>query len=167
MPFRDLDEFLVVQPFVLPVRGKDYEFPGEVSARVWLKLQALSDQLKRAQAAELHGEDYEPDSEVLSDTDEAEMRREMFGGVEEEMANDGCSSGQMKAVFYTLIAYHLSGREAAEAVWNSQGNLAAPNRETRRKAASPRRGNSRASLNAAPKTEETSEAGETSLSTGS
>ncbi len=122
MAFRDLDEFLVVEPVVLPIRGKEYSFPGEVSARTWLLLQRLAEQWQSAA----------PDDEVVDDTTEAELRAELMGDTLQEMLDDGLTSAHVKAVLYTLLAFHLGGREAAEVVWERQGKAAAPNRETRR-----------------------------------
>jgi hypothetical protein len=130
MAFRDLDDFLVVKPVVLPIRGKDYAFPGEISARSWLLLQSVAEKLQQAQAS---GGEFDPDEQTVSDADEADLREELLGGVDEEMVADGLTSAHIKAVFYALIAYHLSGLEAAEAVWNAQGEAPAPSREARRK----------------------------------
>jgi len=137
MGFRDLDEFLVSEPIVLPIRGKEYSFPGpgDVSADLWLRLQRLSNQMQRAQESARKGEAFDPDEEVVSDSDQEAMMDEMFGGTEQEMIDEGLSSAHIKAVFYTLIAWHLSGEDAALAVWNSQGESPAPNRATRRASA--------------------------------
>lgn len=134
MAFRDLDEFLEVEPLVLPIRGKEYKFPGEISARAWLLVQRLGERYERARRDKEAGREPDPDEEVLSDGDESMLRAEMFGDVEEEMTADGLTSAHMKRVFLTLIAFHLSGVEAAEAVWNNVGEAPAPNRATRRKA---------------------------------
>jgi len=134
MAFKDLGEFLVVEPLVLPIRGKEYSFPGEISARSWLMVQRIGEKYERARRAKEVGQEVDPDEEVLSDQDEGILRAEMFGGVDEQMAADGLSSGHMERVFQTLIAFHLSGREAAEAVWQAQGEAKAPNREQRRSA---------------------------------
>jgi hypothetical protein len=170
MTFRDLDEFLVVSPKVLTIRGTRYEFPGEVSGRIWLQLQSISNAMQQAQRAALAGREFDPDQEALSDTNEAEMMREMFGGVEEQMVADGCSSVELTAVFRTLLAWHLSGEEAAEAVWNAQGEAPAPNREERRStppAKASRRGSSHASSNAKHVTVASAAPGATSSDTGS
>ena len=127
MPFKDLDEFLVVKPNVLPIRGKDYSFPGEISARSWLRLQRLSERIQQARQG-----DFDPDEEVVSDIDQAELMAEIFGGVDEQLAADDCTSAQIKLVFYTLMAWHISGREAAETVWEARGETVAPNRAARR-----------------------------------
>jgi hypothetical protein len=132
MSFRDLDEFLTVEPIVLPIRGKEYRFPGSVSARVWLQLQALSEQMQQAKRAATRGDDFEPDAEALSDMDEAAMMAEMLGGVQAEMVEDGLTSAHIRAAFHTLIAWHLSGQEAAEAVWAAQGKAPAPDPAARR-----------------------------------
>jgi hypothetical protein len=167
MSFRDLDEFLVVEPLVLPIRGKEYSFPGSVSARVWLQLQSMSEQMQLQQDAARRGEDYAPDNELVNDTDEAAMRAEMFGDAEQEMVDDGLSSAHIKAVFFTLIAFHLSGREAAEVVWDAQGGSAAPNRAQRRSQSKKQPpAASRASSSAPRSSRATSSAGTPSSSTG-
>jgi len=144
MPFRDLTEFLTVEPFTLPIAGKKYDFPGEISAKSWLQLQRLTEQIAKAQAAAALGVDYDPDEQVLSDTDESALMTEMMGDGQALMIENGCTSSQIRAVFFTLMAYHTTGIEAAEAMWNAQGEAPAPNRETRRKAtakSTPGRGN--------------------------
>jgi hypothetical protein len=147
MAFRDLDEFLVVKPVVLPIHGKDYAFPGEISARSWLRLQRLTERLQ----AQSNGDGLDPNEVMLNDREEEELSNELFGGVDEEMVADGRTSTQIKAVFYTLVAYHISGQEAAEAVWEAQGEAPSPNRKQRRATTpSPRRA-SPASSNPPPK----------------
>jgi hypothetical protein len=123
MAFRDLDEFLVVPPLVLPIRGKRYEFPGAISARSWLLLQRVSNRIGDASA---------PEDEVLSEAEELELRAEMFGGIEPQMIEDGLSTEHIRVTFYTLLAFHLSGRDAAELYWNAQGEAPASSRTTRR-----------------------------------
>jgi hypothetical protein len=166
MAFRDLDEFLVVEPFVLPIRGRQYAFPGAggISARTWLQMQSLSDQVMKAQRAQADGDGDALDAEALSDIDQAAIRKEIFGGLEDELAEAGLTGAHMDAIFGTLMAFHLSGREAAEAVWNAQGKAPAPNRAARRKKSSP--GGSRASSSAALKSVATSPPGEPSSETG-
>lgn len=135
MAFRDLTEFLKTEPFMLPIGGKLYEFPGEISAKSWLQLQRLTEQITKAQAAAALGMDYDPDDEVLSDTDESVLMDEMFGTGKDEMIANGCTSSQIRAVFFTLMAYHTTGIEAAEAMWNAQGEAVAPSRSERRASA--------------------------------
>jgi hypothetical protein len=169
MAFRDLDEFVVVKPIVLPIAGKRYSFPGEVSARTWLMMQRISEQLQRAQRAAARGETLDPDEEAVSDEDESSLMKEVMAGVQDEMVADGCTSTHVKTAFYTLIAYHMAGQAAAEAVWNAQGEAPAPNREERRSktpAKSTRSRGSRAT-STDPPTEETPEPGPTSSSDGS
>ena len=141
MAFRDLDEFLVVTPVRLPIRGKTYEFPGAISARSWLLVQRMGEQFDRARRAEAAGEEYDPDEVAIDDTEEVDLRGELFGPAEAEMVADGLTSAHLERVFFTLIAYHLSGIEAAEAVWEhaertASGKPPAPNRATRRKGTS-------------------------------
>lgn len=145
MAFRDLEEFLSVKPVELPIRGKVYAFPGEVSGHTWLTLQKLAHSMQQVQAAKESGEPLDEDAVILTDADEAAIMVELFAGVDEEMAADGCTSAQIKAVFYTLLAYHTAGEESAEAVWESQGEAPAPNRATRRSQTPTRSRGSRAS----------------------
>jgi len=169
MAFRDLDEFLVVEPFVLPIRGREYAFPGAggISARTWLQMQALSDQVVKVQRAAADGDEQALDAEALSDVDQAAIRKEIFGGLEDELVEAGLTGAHMDIIFGTLMAFHLSGREAAETVWNAQGKAPAPNRAARRKSpAKSRTVASRASSNAAPRSVETSPPGGPSSEAG-
>jgi len=136
MAFRDLDEFLEVEPLVLPIRGKEYAFPGAISARTWLKLNQLGPTINQAITAERDGEQFDPNTEALSDEDEGELLAELCGDAMQEMVDDGLTSVHFKAVLATLLIYHLTDREKAEAVWNAQatqGEAPAPNRKARRK----------------------------------
>jgi hypothetical protein len=120
--FRDLEEFLVVEPVVLPIRGKDYAFPGQVSARTWLLLQDLAEREQRARKAIVDGENIDLDEVVVPDDVEDHLMDELLGEAKQEMIDDGLTSSHFKAVLYTLIAYHLEGRDSALEVWTSRGN---------------------------------------------
>ncbi len=127
--FRDLSEFLTVEPIRLPIRGKEYQFPGEISARSWLLLQRLDAGARRAR----RDPDYDPAAEMLSDVDQDALMAELFGGTDEQMVEDGCTSSEIQRTFITLMAYHTVGRELAEAVWRGDpGEFVAPNRAARR-----------------------------------
>jgi hypothetical protein len=132
MAFRDLDEFLEAEELVLPIRGKDYSFPGEISARTWLRVQRLAPQINDALAAERAGEPFDADAEALSDIDIEELLSELCGETLDEMLADGVTSSQLKVVLATLLVFHLADREQAEKVWNAQGEAPAPNRAARR-----------------------------------
>jgi hypothetical protein len=132
MAFRDLDEFLEAEPLVLPIRGKDYSFPAEISARTWLRVQRLGPELNRAVAASQAGEPFDADAEALSDIDSDELLTELCGDALEEMLDDGVTSAQLKVVLATLLVFHLSDRDQAEAIWNARGETPAPNRAARR-----------------------------------
>ena len=132
MAFKDLDEVLSpVEPLVLPRRGKDYSFPGEISADTWLKVQRLGARAVRA----AKDPNYKPSDEAVSDVDQDTLLSELCGPALDEMTADGFTNLELSAVLGTLIAFHFSGREQAEAIWNNSGNPPAPNRATRRKAA--------------------------------
>ena len=156
MAFRDLDEFLIVPPLVLPIHGKQYSFPGEISARSWLRLQMLY-------------ASPDPEQEAFSDEEEASLRAEMFGEAEAEMVADGCTTSQLRVAFYTLLAYHMSGMDAAESVWAARGEAPAPNRATRRSrppAKSTRSRGSRVGSTGRKKRPAAAPVGETSSSSG-
>ena len=161
MPFRDLAEFQVVRPLVLPIRGKKYAFPGDISARGLLQLQRLEDQIAKIGAGvEIAAEDGMTNAELDA------LEGELFGDLKQQMIDDGCTSSQMKAVFWTLKHYHLSGIEAAEKFWNSLGEAEAPDREKpTTKAARPR--GSHAGSKSAKTTSPPAPAGTTSSPTGS
>ena len=143
MAFKDLDSFLVIKPLVLPIRGKEYAFPGELSAKSGLLLQRLDAR-----------DESEPDAQLLSDAEEKQLHDEILGDAEAQMVADGLTNTHIKVAFYALIAYHLYGLEAAEAVWNAQGEAIAPNRRTRRSKAPAKSTRSRGSRAAStvPKT---------------
>lgn len=132
MAFRDLDEFLAPEPLVLPIRGKDYVFPAEISGATWLRVQSLGTQVQQAMRARDAGEEFDPDMTAISDMDQDELLAELCGVTLQKMLDDGLTSTHLKAVLATLIAFHMSDRESAEAVWNASGEAGAPNRETRR-----------------------------------
>ena len=134
MAFRDLTEFMVTPPFVLPIRGKEYAFPGDgdIAARSGLLLQRLNEQLRQAQAGQA-----EPGSVTLTDAEEAQLRADLFGGAESVLVADGVTARQLTVVYWTLIAYQLFGEESAEAYWNAQGEAAAPRQERKRRSKTP------------------------------
>ncbi len=136
--FRDLDEFLTVEPIELPIGGKVYEFPGEVSARAGLLLQRIGSMVLTVAATE--GDPAaagaalsERDRELLSDGEEMDLRAELFGDAEADMIADGLTSAQIRHVFMTLVVWHAFSEDAAVAVW--EGKAASPepaNRAERR-----------------------------------
>lgn len=113
MAFRDLDEFLVIEPVQLPIRGKVYSFPGSVSAKTGLFLQ---------RAAVLSGTpDVDPDTVLIPDEMEDDLFDELLGDAQQEMIDDRLTSAHIRHVFDTLVVFHMAGREAAEAVWEDTG----------------------------------------------
>jgi hypothetical protein len=124
MGFQDLDELLVARPIKLPIRGKSYAFPGQgdISAQSWLRLQKLERQARLLAVGADLGE------VLVTDQEEAALMDELLGPAKDEMLADGCTQRHMQAVLMTLMAYHLSGREAAEAAWKRQGEAPAPGR---------------------------------------
>ena len=160
MAFKDLDDFLDEPPFVLPIRGKRYEFPGDISAESWLRLHRLT---MRALAG-----DGDLSDVVISDVEEAALMDEMFGAAKAEMLTDGCSGAELKLVWMTLISFHTQGRAIAELVWNTRGEAPTPSREVRRSSAPKTSTRSRGSLGGStprPK-RKAAPSGQTSSATG-
>ena len=169
MAFRDLNEFLIVEPLVLPIRGKEYTFPGQISAPIWLKLQSIGEQVQDAVSARDKGEDFEPDVEAISDMDQESLMAEFCGGPQTmKKIIKGLTSEEFKHVLSTLMVYHMSGsRELAEAIWNQEGELPAPNRAARRSSKPTPSTRSRGSrVGSKPPPAKGSQPGETSSSTG-
>jgi len=133
MGFKDLTEFLDEdEPLVLPVAGKEYTFPGAISASAWLQLQKIT----YLQQARSEGDEV-ADDESVSFAEQRALERELYGDVEARMIADGCTSTQVKAVLATATVFYLQGRAFAEAFWMTQGwalsgEPPAPNRATRR-----------------------------------
>lgn len=132
MGFRDLDEFLTEQPIELPIRGKVYRFPGSIPARTGLLLQRLAAAAARAPEGTDQTAATEMAAEVLSDSEELDLRAEVMGDAEAEMADDGLSTAHTAHVFRTLMVWHMVGQGAAEKAWEQLGPPPAPNRAARR-----------------------------------
>jgi hypothetical protein len=164
--FRDLADFLVVEPLVLTIRGKEYAFPGSVSGDTWARFHAMTaaaDEIKKAKAS---GAEPDQDAVLLSDSQQDELTAEMFGGVEKEMLADGCTSAEFDAVWNTLFAFHLYGRTYAEITWENSGEPPAPNRATRRAAAKPTRSRGSHASKTSPESKATGARGRKSSSSG-
>jgi hypothetical protein len=142
--FRDLSEFLTTKPVELPVNGKTYRFPGTVSGRTHLLLRAMEARAQAEAAAQRAGKAPAPDTEVLDDLGDVDLRKELMTyegeDVERAMALDGCTAAQIRHVFVTLNVWHMQGKDAAERAWADPSLLdpqrPEPNRATRRAAVS-------------------------------
>ncbi len=175
MGFRDLDEFLVVTPIELPIGGKTYQFPGSVSAHTGLVLQrilsAAEDASEDLRAGRVTGTEI-AEQILLDDVQEGDIRAELMGDGEAQMAADGLSTAHTSHVFNTLLVWHTAGPEAAEAAWERLGEAPAPNRETRRQASkgsastTRRPGSTTGTSTRAPAKAATARAGRSSSATG-
>lgn len=131
MGFDDLSTFLHgAEPIVLPVRGEEYSFPGrgDLPIAIQLRLQEVAQRWD-----EIAASDAPDDMEVLSESEETELRDAMFGGEYERMVAHGFTMRELRIVFITLMTYHLYGKEAAQKVWGAEGETPAPSRQERRK----------------------------------
>jgi len=162
MPFKDLDEFLKPKTIKLPVHGVTYEFPGTISAKTGMRLSLLRAQLEAASAS---GDAIDPEVEALSDAEEAEIKGELLGAVEQKMIDDGLSVEQIRTVWFTLVAHHLYGEGIAKMVWQQKGELPAPNRAQRRATKAPSRRRGSPATSPAP-AKQTAALGTKSSSTG-
>lgn len=135
--FRDLDEFLTTPPIELPIGGRLYEFPGSISARSGLMLQRILSAAEEASEGIRDGSVRAADlaEQVLLDDDtEHDLRAEIMGDGEQQMAADGLTTAHTTHVFNTLLVWHTAGPEAAQAAWEHMGEAQAPNRAARRQA---------------------------------
>ena len=130
MAFRDLTDFLTVKPIELPIGGKFYAFPRDISGKAGLVIAAIRE---AAEAAD-RGKDYNPEQVVLDDAAEVDLRREVLGDTEREMFEAGLTTGQVEHVFRTLMTWHMSrSMELTEAAWEMiDVDPPKPNREQRR-----------------------------------
>jgi hypothetical protein len=134
--FRDLDEFLIDEPIRLPIRGKTYSFPGSIPARTGLLLQRLGVAAEKAKQ-DIKAGAADPTAlaaEVFSDSEETDLRGEIMGATEQEMADDGLTTAHTTHVFRTLMVWHMAGEDAAMKAWEAVGPQPAPNRAARRAA---------------------------------
>lgn len=141
--FRDLAEFTsAAPPIELPVHGTGYAFPGTISGWAYLLCQrmfaAAADAERAGETLTAHraAEVMAADSEVLSDVDQPELERELFGDQRDQLYREQDSTTIMH-VMVTLAAWHALGPEAAVQVWEAPGNRPAPNRAARRAGAKP------------------------------
>jgi hypothetical protein len=140
--FKDLADYL--DPDLrLPWKGKEYRIAAP-SAEVGLRCQqyvtiAKALALRSLEASE--GEDDTPlelserERQVLSDTDEVVMYRELLGATYAELDADGASWPVIKHMAMTAMTYFTVGEEAAVAAWEGPGKAEPPNRAARRAAA--------------------------------
>ena len=161
MAFKNYNDFPAPKPIRIPIGEKIYSFPGTISGRAWMLIEKMASYLDQAKLAELRGEKYDPEMEALDDLEYADINAEVFGDTKQELVADGVTSDCLKRLFYTLITYHMHGKEAAERMWN-QGEAIAPNRAQRRAKTSP---GSRGSQGGSTRPQ-TAQAGARSSSTG-
>lgn len=135
MAFEELGAALTEEPLVLPLGGKTYTFPGDLSADSWLLIRRMG------QAVRFAGGEAEP----LDQKEEDLLMLEMFGDALAKMRADKRTNTEMNFVFMTLIAFHLYGRKTAELRWNQQGKTQALRRKPQDRKASVKSAQSRGS----------------------
>ncbi|MEN6426100.1 MAG: hypothetical protein ABFE13_12095 [Phycisphaerales bacterium] len=119
MPFKELGAALKTEPLILPLGGKTYTFPGDLSAESWLLIRRVGQGTRFGTDA----------TEPLTQAEEDRLMVEMFGDAMAEMLADGRTDNEMEFVHLTLLTFHLYGRDAAEIRWNAQGEAEAPSQE--------------------------------------
>lgn len=117
MSFKDLDSFFRIKPIRLPICGKTYEFPGSVSARTGLLLHRMTEMVEEVERARRAGDEPNLDATALDDGEEVDLRREVFGSVQQQMIDDAVPSVYVEHALKTLIVWHQFGEKVAEAVW--------------------------------------------------
>lgn len=119
MAFADYVEFL--EPFVLPIRGKEYTIPP-ISLEAGLTMSAIAEGEK-------------------SNLTDDEFNRLVLGSAYDEMRADAVSEDVILRAVLTAWAEYKYGRVAAELIWKTGGDPKAiealTNRATRRKASKP------------------------------
>jgi hypothetical protein len=101
------DYFELVEPLVLPIRGKAYTIPPP-SAEDVVRWRTVYDKLSAK----------EPLAEGEGIPDD-ELRRMFLGDVAEQMRADGVRDEVLSHVMTTAMAEAMGGRALAEVVWNS------------------------------------------------
>jgi hypothetical protein len=107
MPFADY--FDLVDPLILPIRGKQYRIPPVAADNMARWTTFRSDTLPRIQAGETV-----PDSEIVTDDD---FFRMFLGDAYEQMRAD---SVRLDVILHAARTAHtdaLHGRDVAELVW--------------------------------------------------
>lgn len=125
MGFADLTDVLgVTPPKVLPVRGRNVNFPGVISARAGMLLLTI-------QRAAASGEPAELVTARLSNSDAMFLEYELLGDGAEILDNLGVMGDARQHIMTTLAVWHLSGEDAAEAAWS--GKPQPPRGDSKRK----------------------------------
>lgn len=119
MSFKDLVAFSE-DPVTLSIRGREFTFPGSISARIGLLLQRVRLIAVRASKGELP-----PDTEAISDAEQEALTAALLGEAAGELL-DYATKREYDAVLHVLFNVHVYGREFAEQVWNDLGEASAP-----------------------------------------
>ncbi|MFJ3029820.1 hypothetical protein ACIPEQ_13335 [Curtobacterium sp. NPDC087080] len=109
--FRDFYD--LVEPLVLPIRGKDYEIPPASASRV-LRYRNFMGKVEAGQPVEPH--------ERVLDEEYFEI---FLGSALVQMREDGIHPGAIEHAANTAMIDTIGGREAAEIAWNSRDPKAA------------------------------------------
>ncbi|MEV0438943.1 hypothetical protein AB0I84_09535 [Streptomyces spectabilis] len=122
-----IDEFLN-EPMVLPIGGRRYTIPPP-SADTGVRVQRLM----RAAATAVNGGDV--NTELLGDTDEEALYRDLLGTAYDTMRADHVNFPALKAAAQAVMTWITHDRATAERVWAAGGDpnrLTPPNRLQRR-----------------------------------
>jgi hypothetical protein len=132
--FGDLADFLAIEPKRLTILGTEYEFPGDVSAQTFLFLEHMMGAAAAAGVAQREGREITPRKVLLDDTEEMDLRGELFGDAAQQMLDDEVPNPYQQRALVTLMTWHVYGKDAARAVWrgDASGEAPAPNRAARR-----------------------------------
>lgn len=109
--FRDFYD--IVEPLLLPIRGKEYEIPPASASRV-LRYRNFMGKVEAGQPVEEY--------ERIADEEYFEI---FLGSALVQMRDDGIHPGAIEHAANTAMIATLAGREAAEIAWNSRDPKAA------------------------------------------
>ncbi|OYV64453.1 MAG: hypothetical protein B7X07_06360 [Actinobacteria bacterium 21-64-8] len=132
--FEDYEK--VVDPLILPIRGKDYVIP-EVSMPDGLKYTKYVEELTAAEESRKT----DPDAPLPEPLDNDVFRHMMLGAAYDEMVADGVPAAAVSRALVTATANFQTGRASAEIMWATGGDPKAiekylmPNRAARRASA--------------------------------
>lgn len=107
------DYYDLVEPLVLPIRGKRYEIPPATASDV-LRFRNFAAKVEQRQAGA---------TDVVITPEESvsdeEYQRIFLGAALDEMRADGLHPGVIEHAATTAMGDVMSGREVAELMWNS------------------------------------------------
>lgn len=140
------------EALTLPVRGTAYTFSGRISIETGLRLTRIREEINLYAQALARGEQPDPDMEMLDDARETKMIRDLIGSDNlAAMQADGVTWPELKHIGETLLAWHLSGADAALTAWVGTGGDARPPAEADSSSSPPKKSRSGSTKTTSPR----------------